>query len=302
MYSPTGGFRRKYALEQRLNSWSDYPVLPFVRLCYRFEQSAFFQGERRLLDYLFLFLEEGRYLLTVEGTEYELLPGDFALIQPGQLFTTKGIGRCLVPNAHLDFFYSPLREQSFVTTPGQTNLASYMELLQPRLNDFPSLQLPVKLAPRQPQQLKELLYRMIGHFKHNDIQSMLLTQKLATELLVLLITDYEESSSARFEDQQFAAKMKSFLVSHISSTVSVVDMARHAGYSESHFNVVFHRLFSVTPHQYLLGLRLDKASELLAGTDHKLDLIAEYCGFANASHFSKAFKKKLGCSPRAYRK
>jgi len=283
------------------HSWNEHPVLPFIRLCYRFKETSFFQGERRLLDYLFLYMEEGRYLLTVEGIEYELLPGDFALIQPGMLFTTRGYGRCVVPNTHLDFFYNPNRERSFVTTPGQTNLEPYSELQQPRLNDFPNLQLPIKLKPRHPDQFKELLSRMIEHFNNNDIHNVLHAQKLAMELLLLLIGDFETTGSLAFEDQQFVTKMKAFISFHLSGTITVESMAKHAGYSESHFNVIFHHSFGATPHQYIVNLRLEKASELLAATGLKLDLIAEYCGFANASHFSKAFKKRYGLSPRHFR-
>jgi transcriptional regulator GlxA family with amidase domain len=47
----------------------------------------------------------------------------------------------------------------------------------------------------------------------------------------------------------------------------------------------------------LLELRLLRAKELLATSDLKLDRIAEYCGFANASQFSKAFKLKTGSPP-----
>ncbi|UVI33183.1 helix-turn-helix transcriptional regulator [Paenibacillus spongiae] len=289
------------AMNLQDKSWKDYPVLPYIRLCYRFRAADFFQGERRLLDYLILFLEEGRYILQVDGAEYEILPGEFALIQPGVLFTTRGFGSCVVPNAHLDFFYNEERERSFVTTPGQTNLDSYADLLQPRLIDFPLVNLPVKLVPRQPGKLKDTLYRMIEAFKHNDIHSMLQVQKLATELLQLLLGDGEHSRSADFEHQQLVAKMNAFLSFNLSSPITVEMMAKHAGYSESHFNTLFNAHFGVTPHQYLLDLRLQKARELLDTQELKLDLIAEYCGFANASHFSKAFKRRYGMSPRYYR-
>ncbi|MFC5650009.1 helix-turn-helix domain-containing protein [Paenibacillus solisilvae] len=285
-------------------SWNDYPILPYVRLCYRFISSNFFQAERRLLDYLILFLEKGTYELTVEGTAYMLYEGDFALIQPGIPFTTKGIGECVVPNAHLDWFYNAERSKSFVTTPGQTHIDGYMNLLQPQLNDFPSIRLPVKLYPEQPLKCRDTLYRMIEHFKHNDIRSMLTVQKLATELLLLLLGSDGNTSagSNEFEEQQFVNKMNAFLSFHLSTPLTVDKMAKHAGYSDSHFSTVFIANFGSTPHQYLVKLRIQKARELLSTTSLNLELIAEYCGFGSASHLSKAYKSQTGLSPREYRR
>ncbi|QHW32911.1 AraC family transcriptional regulator [Paenibacillus rhizovicinus] len=291
-------------LRDREHSWNDYPVLPYVRLCYRFVSPPFFQGERRLLDYLFLYLEKGRYALTVEGVDYELNEGDFALIQPGLPFTTRGYGDCVVPNAHLDFFYNPAREQSFVTTPGQTNLEPYRQLLQPRLNDFPDVRIPVLLQAQPPRPFKDTLLRMMEHFKHNDIGSALKVQQHALELLGLLLGSGGTGGSGAsfaFEGQQFVQKMNAFLSFSLSAPLSVEAMAKHAGYSESHFTTVFAQHFGTTPHQYLLQLRLQKAQELLGTTALKLTQIADYCGFASDAHLSKAFKRQLGVSPREFR-
>jgi len=282
--------------------WTEELALPYVRLCYRFINESFFQGPRRLLDYLVLYLEQGRYVLTVEGTEYELFEGEFALIQPGWLFTTRGYGQCIVPNTHLDFFYRPRRTDSFVTTPGMTSLEGYSELVQPRLNDLPGVQVPVKFKPKRPVECRDTLYRMIEHFKGNDLRSALQVQKLALELLLHMIGDNELPVSAGFAEQQFRAKMNAFFSFRLSAPLSVGDMAEHAGYSESHFSALFVRSFGTPPHRHLLLLRIERAKELLASTPLKLDLIADYCGFADAAHFSKVFKRETGLAPSAYRR
>ncbi|MBM7564923.1 helix-turn-helix domain-containing protein [Paenibacillus sacheonensis] len=287
---------------RREHSWNDHPILPYVRLCYRFVSQPFFQGERRLLDYLFLSMEKGRYILTVEGADYELNEGEFALIQPGVLFTTRGFGDCVVPNAHLDFFYNPARAQSFVTTPGQANIAPYAHLLQPRLNDFPEVDIPVLLRAKQPQLYRDTLLQMIEQFKRNDIPSTLKVQQLALELLQLLLgSGGGGAASYDFEGLQFVRKMNAFLSFNLSAPLSVEEMAKHAGYSESHFSTVFGHHFGTTPHQYLLRLRLQKAQELLGTTTLKLEQVAAYCGFASDSHLSKAFKRQTGLSPREFR-
>ncbi|SFT19503.1 AraC family transcriptional regulator [Paenibacillus sp. BC26] len=277
-------------------------ISPHVRLCYTFERSDFFQGPRRLLDYLFLYLEKGRYVLTIEGKEYELLEGEFALIQPGLLFTTRGYGECVVPNAHLDFFYNSLREQSFVTTPGLTNLSHYADLLQPRLDELGLSQLPPIIAPENPKKLKQTLQQMIDCYKNHDIVSTIKVQQLALELLVQLIgSSGRQSPSTDYYEHRFRARMEAYLSSNLSAPLSIAAMAQHIGYSESHFCLMFKQIFGEPPHSYLIGLRIGKAKELLSTTELHLEVIAEYCGFANASHFSKAFKQITALTPSGYR-
>ncbi|WP_165452531.1 AraC family transcriptional regulator [Paenibacillus thalictri] len=283
-------------------NWNDHLVHPYIRLCYKYRPPvpAFFQGPRRLLDYLIQFIEKGRYILTVEGVEYELNEGEIAVIQPGVLFTTHTFGECIVPNTHLDFFYNTSRAHSFVTSPGQTDLSPHAHLMQPRLNDFPDIHIPVKFVPENPDLFRSTLLQMIEHHKSVDLRDTIKLQQLAMDLLLQLLGTGKKALSENDAEQQLIQKMKAYLASNLSSPVSVKNMAKHAGYSESYFNMMFTKMLGMTPHAYLLNLRLERAKELLAYPT-KFENIAEYCGFADAAHFSKAFKKKYGCSPREYR-
>jgi two-component system response regulator YesN len=53
--------------------------------------------------------------------------------------------------------------------------------------------------------------------------------------------------------------------------------------------------------QHLTSLRIERAQHLLAGTDDKVESIARQVGFEDASVFSRAFKRWVGRSPKAYR-
>jgi AraC-like DNA-binding protein len=57
-----------------------------------------------------------------------------------------------------------------------------------------------------------------------------------------------------------------------------------------------------SPNQYLLNLKLDKAKELLTGTNLSISEIAYQVGFESLFYFSKQFKNKNGISPKFYRK
>lgn len=83
--------------------------------------------------------------------------------------------------------------------------------------------------------------------------------------------------------------------------ISVEAMAREAALSTAHFGRVFAAAFGETPHQYLIKRRIERAQQLLAGTGLSIAEIALQTGFSSQSHFSDAFRRAIGISPRRYR-
>jgi AraC family transcriptional regulator len=64
----------------------------------------------------------------------------------------------------------------------------------------------------------------------------------------------------------------------------------------------FRAAAGTTPYQYILGLRLAKASSMLRDTVVPVAAIAAQCGFQSASHFSVAFSDRFGMRPSHYRR
>jgi YesN/AraC family two-component response regulator len=72
--------------------------------------------------------------------------------------------------------------------------------------------------------------------------------------------------------------------------------------SESHFSTTFTKEVGETFTDYLTKLRLEKAKELITTTNMKLYEVCERVGYTNAEHFSRIFKKTVGCSPKDYKR
>ncbi len=87
-----------------------------------------------------------------------------------------------------------------------------------------------------------------------------------------------------------------------ANDISVNEIARRLNLDRSYFTVLFRSKVGVPPGQYLLNLRLEKAEELMTKHGETPTSAALSCGFPDIYHFSKAFKKKYGLSPRAYSK
>jgi AraC-like DNA-binding protein len=57
----------------------------------------------------------------------------------------------------------------------------------------------------------------------------------------------------------------------------------------------------LSPHQYVIKARLDRAQELLAGSDLTIAQVADALGFTSQSHFTRAFRAHAGQTPSAWR-
>lgn len=82
--------------------------------------------------------------------------------------------------------------------------------------------------------------------------------------------------------------------------IDVPALAREAHSSVAHFSRSFKRAFGETPHQYLLLRRIERAKEMLRGTDLSVTQISVEVGFRSLGSFSTAFRKLVGEPPSAY--
>jgi AraC-like DNA-binding protein len=80
------------------------------------------------------------------------------------------------------------------------------------------------------------------------------------------------------------------------------ELAREARLSPYHFLRTFQSVTGVTPHQYLLRLRLQRAAVRLRTEAAKIVDVALESGFGDVSNFNRTFRAEFGVSPRAWRK
>lgn len=78
-------------------------------------------------------------------------------------------------------------------------------------------------------------------------------------------------------------------------------MAAAAGLSRAHFSRAFKRTFGESPHQYLLGRRLERAAALLRSTDRPVQEICLNVGMRSVGTFTSRFTERYGMAPTAYR-
>jgi AraC-like DNA-binding protein len=82
--------------------------------------------------------------------------------------------------------------------------------------------------------------------------------------------------------------------------LDVPSLAREAHASRAHFVRSFKKAFGETPHQYLLGRRIERAKELLRGTGLSVTEVSIEVGFRSLGSFSTAFRALVGEPPSDY--
>jgi AraC family transcriptional regulator len=82
----------------------------------------------------------------------------------------------------------------------------------------------------------------------------------------------------------------------------VTKVAAACGLSRSHFAQAFRTATGLPPHKWLVSHRIRRACEMMEQTDLSLAEIAQTCGFADQSHFSRRFRADKGSSPAVWRR
>ena len=92
-----------------------------------------------------------------------------------------------------------------------------------------------------------------------------------------------------------------FIWEHASEPISVKDLVGVAAMSRRGLHKAFLENVGRTPGQELQRVRIERAKRLLAESTHKLEVLANMCGYQNANSFCVAFKQATGKSPKQFR-
>jgi AraC family transcriptional regulator of adaptative response / methylphosphotriester-DNA alkyltransferase methyltransferase len=97
-------------------------------------------------------------------------------------------------------------------------------------------------------------------------------------------------------------KAKQIIDTYFTDRRKLTVEIKELGVSQNHFIQLFRKQFAMTPVEYANKLRVEKAMQLLAGTDTTILNIALLSGFGSLSTFYDFFKKQVGLTPKQYRR
>jgi AraC family transcriptional regulator len=99
-----------------------------------------------------------------------------------------------------------------------------------------------------------------------------------------------------------ARRVADYVAAHLGARIRTTDLAAVAQLSASHFTRAFKETFGETPLGYVSRQRMRYAQDLMLRSGECLSQIALTCGHCDQSHFTRVFRRKVGMSPRAWRR
>jgi AraC-like DNA-binding protein len=99
-----------------------------------------------------------------------------------------------------------------------------------------------------------------------------------------------------------ARRIREYVAGHLGTRIRTTDLAEMAQLSASHFTRAFKETFGETPIGYVSRQRMLYAQDLMLRSGERLSQIALNCGHCDQSHFTRVFRRKVGMSPRAWRR
>jgi AraC-like DNA-binding protein len=119
------------------------------------------------------------------------------------------------------------------------------------------------------------------------------------------ITDYKPNTRvhARLKKNHLTTieRAKEYITGNFTNDISLTEIAAHCYVSPFHFSRIFKTFTAVSPHQFLLAIRLKNAEMLLRNTAMPVADIAFSSGFNSIEYFTSAFSQKYSCPPSVFR-
>ncbi|WP_432650587.1 helix-turn-helix domain-containing protein [Huintestinicola sp.] len=97
------------------------------------------------------------------------------------------------------------------------------------------------------------------------------------------------------------ARAQHYMEQHYSENITVSKLAALGYVSSSCLNRKFKKETGITPIEYLIEIRLERAKTMLKRKNISVTEIAMKCGFGSSAHFSSCFQNRVGISPTEYR-
>lgn len=107
--------------------------------------------------------------------------------------------------------------------------------------------------------------------------------------------------SVQRQDER-AIEAAHYIADRSDAPLTLDDVAASVGVSAFHLMRIFRRAIGVTPHQYLMRLRLLQAITLLRDTERPITQVAYDVGWSDLSNFTRTFRRDVGCSPGEFRR
>ena len=155
-------------------------------------------------------------------------------------------------------------------------------------------------------QIETIALSLLSELRSEGLGGRLYVESLATILGIHLLRHHSSVKQPPLPravglDRATLRRVSTYIEEHLAEDLSLSELAAVAILSPYHFARLFKESTGLTPHQYVIGRRIERAKLLLSSTNWSLSAIAHAVGFAHESHLALHFKRLTGLIPSSSR-
>ncbi len=154
--------------------------------------------------------------------------------------------------------------------------------------------------------MQQMGLALLDEVRAGGTMSRLYAESMATMLAVHLLKRYSASlpTIKNYADGLPSSKLRQaieYINDNLSRDLSLAELAAVVKLSPNYFVTLFKRSTGLSPHQYVLNCRVERAKALLAENKLPIIEVCHHVGFQSPSHFTTVFRRLVGTTPKAYR-
>ena len=288
--------KRQHTARQRAQR-----LRPHIRMARAEWRGPWFIEERRLMDYLLVYIQQGSGFFSIEGHGFRVGPGDVIWIPPNTLHEMRGDPpRMHVLYIHFDLLYDAARNaHARIPFGGERQLGPATRWIHPRLND-PLIdgwsgRLPVVNGAA----IRALCWQ--AAVECQGAADPLYCAGLILQLVSTIERGLSPQAARAGTHWPALQRAAEEMLRQSGKPLDLPALAHRAHLSLSHFRRLFREVHGRSPRSYYEAARMNIACESILRGSSSMTALARELGFSTVHNFSRAFRRVHGISPRAYR-
>ncbi|CAH1228021.1 HTH-type transcriptional activator Btr [Paenibacillus allorhizoplanae] len=217
-------------------------------------------------------------------------------VQAGKVSAIMTPGECIIFTPHIPFYFERVEHTELVYVWVHFSGNAAAEVLK-------SCGLSTGLILQAPSidHVVEKFQMIFQTFSHRDSFLQLDAIPNLISLLALIGRKVQQSKSPLSTHRNRMEKSLQYIHEHFHSQLTLQQLADMEHLSISHYRTVFTEILGVSPYEYILLQRMNRACDLLRHSLLSCAEIAEMIGYEDQRYFSRLFKIKMGMTPQFYK-
>ena len=270
-------------------------IHPFVRLAGSYPHAKIGNIWKKAYDCRLTYICAGEGTIELEDTSYPFSPDDLFYWLPGTRYRMLSCDRSPMEIMNICFDFTQKKRHIKFLPPMSVEEFDSRQITEiPYFRDISCFNAPF-YAPDFSQS-QGLFKDITEEFRVQKKYSVQRAGGILLSLLGLIAREIHVDAAPIGRSSQAVDSLIEYIHQHYAQNLNNQELAALFNFHPIHMNRLFHASTGISLHQYIINVRLSRATELLTGSGMSVAEAAEATGFKDPNYFSRLFKQKLGKS------